>query len=44
MIDALWDELGFALAIATHDVDVAARAQRVVGLAEGRVTTEETQP
>jgi putative ABC transport system ATP-binding protein len=43
MIDALWDELGFALAIATHDVDVAARAQRVVCLAEGRVTTEETQ-
>jgi putative ABC transport system ATP-binding protein len=43
MIDALWDELGFALAIATHDVDVAARAQRVVGLDEGRVTTEELQ-
>jgi putative ABC transport system ATP-binding protein len=43
MIDALWDELGFALAIATHDVDVAARTQRVVGLAEGRVTTEEAQ-
>jgi putative ABC transport system ATP-binding protein len=43
MIDALWDELGFALVIATHDVDVAARAQRVVCLAEGRVTTEETQ-
>jgi putative ABC transport system ATP-binding protein len=43
MIEALWDELGFALAIATHDVDVAARAQRVVCLAEGRVTTEETQ-
>jgi putative ABC transport system ATP-binding protein len=43
MIDALWDELGFALAIATHDVDVAARAQRVVCLAEGRVTTEENQ-
>jgi putative ABC transport system ATP-binding protein len=43
MIDALWDELGFALAIATHDVDVAARAQRVVCLAEGRVTTEEAQ-
>jgi putative ABC transport system ATP-binding protein len=43
MIDALWDELGFALAIATHDVDVAARARRVVCLAEGRVTTEENQ-
>ena len=43
MIEALWDELGFALAIATHDVDVAARAQRVVCLAEGRVTTEEIQ-
>jgi ABC-type lipoprotein export system ATPase subunit len=43
MIDALWDELGFALAIATHDVDVAARAQRVVSLAEGRVTTQEPQ-
>ena len=36
-------ELGFALVIATHDVDVAARAQRVVCLAEGRVTTEERQ-
>jgi len=32
-----------ALAIATHDVDVAARAERVVCLAEGRVTTEERQ-
>jgi putative ABC transport system ATP-binding protein len=43
MLDALWDELGFAMAIATHDVDVAARARRVVCLAEGRVTTEEAQ-
>ena len=31
------------VAIATHDVDVAARAERVVCLAEGRVTTEERQ-
>jgi putative ABC transport system ATP-binding protein len=43
MLEALWDELGFALVIATHDVDVASRAERVVCLAEGRVTTEERQ-
>jgi len=43
MLDSLWDELGFALVIATHDVDVAARAERVIGLAEGRVTTQERQ-
>ena len=43
MLEALWDELGFALVIATHDVDVASRAERVLCLAEGRVTTEERQ-
>ena len=36
MIEALRDELGFALVIATHDPDVAARADRAVALAGGR--------
>jgi putative ABC transport system ATP-binding protein len=36
MIEALRNELGFALVIATHDPDVAARADRAVALAGGR--------
>jgi putative ABC transport system ATP-binding protein len=35
MIEALRNELGFALVIATHDPDVAARADRAVALAGG---------
>jgi putative ABC transport system ATP-binding protein len=41
LIDALQIEFEFALATATHDADVAARAERAVGLADGRVTGEE---
>jgi ABC-type lipoprotein export system ATPase subunit len=38
MIEALRDELGFALVVATHDADVAGRAGRTVELADGRLT------
>jgi ABC-type lipoprotein export system ATPase subunit len=37
LIEALQAEFSFALAIATHDTGVAARAGRVVELADGRV-------
>jgi putative ABC transport system ATP-binding protein len=37
LIDALKERFGFALVTATHDVDVAARADRMVSLADGRV-------
>jgi ABC-type lipoprotein export system ATPase subunit len=37
LIEALRSEFGFALIIATHDADVAARASRVVELDDGRV-------
>jgi putative ABC transport system ATP-binding protein len=38
LIDALHDELRFAQVTATHDPDVAARFDRAVALADGRVT------
>ena len=38
LIDALHGEFGFSQVIATHDGDVAARFDRAVGLADGRVT------
>jgi putative ABC transport system ATP-binding protein len=38
LIDALHGEFGFAQVTATHDADVAARYERVVGLADGRIT------
>jgi putative ABC transport system ATP-binding protein len=41
LIDALHAEFGVAQVTATHDPDVAARADRVVGLADGRITGEE---
>ena len=41
LIDALHAEFGFALVTATHDADVAARFERAVGLADGRITGEE---
>jgi ABC-type lipoprotein export system ATPase subunit len=41
LIDALQRELGFALVIATHDPDVAARAARVVTLEDGRISADE---
>jgi ABC-type lipoprotein export system ATPase subunit len=40
LIDALQTEFGFALATATHDAEVAARAERTVLLEDGRVATE----
>ena len=40
MIEALRRELGFALVVATHDPDVAARAERAVGLSGGRLNEE----
>lgn len=41
LIDALHDRFGFAQVTATHDPDVAARFDRAVGLADGRITGEE---
>jgi putative ABC transport system ATP-binding protein len=41
LIDAVQEEFGFALLMATHDADVAARAQRAIGLANGQITSEE---
>jgi predicted ABC-type transport system involved in lysophospholipase L1 biosynthesis ATPase subunit len=41
LVDALQRELGFALVIATHDVDVAARLRREIELSDGRVFSEE---
>ena len=37
LIDALQSEYGFAQVTATHDADVAARYDRAVGLADGRI-------
>jgi ABC-type lipoprotein export system ATPase subunit len=42
LIDAAQEEFGFAQVTATHDADVAARAERAVALADGRITSEET--
>jgi ABC-type lipoprotein export system ATPase subunit len=41
LIDALHERFGFAQVTATHASDVAARFERAVGLADGRVTGEE---
>jgi putative ABC transport system ATP-binding protein len=41
LIDALQGELGFALVIATHDVDIAARLRREVELHDGRIVRQE---
>jgi putative ABC transport system ATP-binding protein len=41
LIDALQRELGFALVVATHDVDVAARLAHAVELHDGHVVREE---
>ena len=43
LIDALQEQLQFALVIATHDLDVAARASRVVELADGAIVGETGQ-
>jgi ABC-type lipoprotein export system ATPase subunit len=42
LIDALQQELGFALVIATHDSDVAARLARAVELEDGVIARAET--
>src|SRR5438445_1320669 len=42
LIEALQRELGFALVVATHDPDVAARLQRAVELEDGAIVREET--
>jgi putative ABC transport system ATP-binding protein len=41
LIDALHAEFGFSQVTATHDADVAARFDRAVGLADGRVAGTE---
>jgi ABC-type lipoprotein export system ATPase subunit len=41
LIDALHEAFGFALVTATHDTDVAARYQRTVELADGRIVRQE---
>lgn len=41
LIEALQREYGFALVVATHDVDVAARLRRELELEDGRVVREE---
>jgi putative ABC transport system ATP-binding protein len=41
LIDALRAEFGFALVVATHDADVAARYDRTVQLADGAIVAEE---
>ena len=41
LIEALQRELGFALVIATHDVDVAARLEQQVELHDGRIVRTE---
>jgi ABC-type lipoprotein export system ATPase subunit len=41
LVEALKERFGFALITATHDVDVAARAGRMVTLVDGRAVDEE---
>jgi predicted ABC-type transport system involved in lysophospholipase L1 biosynthesis ATPase subunit len=41
LIDALQHELSFALVVATHDPDVAARLERSLELHDGRVLEQE---
>ena len=42
LIDALQDTLGFALVVATHDLDAIARFRREIALLDGRIVGEET--
>jgi ABC-type lipoprotein export system ATPase subunit len=42
LIEALQREFGFALVVATHDADVAARLQRAVELEDGKIVREES--
>jgi putative ABC transport system ATP-binding protein len=43
LIEALQRQFGFALVLATHDVDVAARLGRAVELHDGRIATEQAR-
>lgn len=43
LIDALHGEFAFAQVTATHDAEVAARYERAVGLADGRITGGDRQ-
>jgi putative ABC transport system ATP-binding protein len=43
LIEALKEELGFTLVIATHDADVAGRLARLVQLRDGRIVSEEDE-
>jgi ABC-type lipoprotein export system ATPase subunit len=43
LIDALQDELGFALVLATHDYDVAARVDHEVELEDGLIVRDEAR-
>jgi ABC-type lipoprotein export system ATPase subunit len=43
LIDALQDELGFSLVLATHDYDVAARVAREVELEDGLIVRDEVR-
>jgi len=42
LIEALQGEFGFALVVATHDPDVAARLERALELEDGAIVREET--
>jgi ABC-type lipoprotein export system ATPase subunit len=44
LVDALQGEFGFALVVATHDTDVAARYRRELELEDGLVVREEETP
>ena len=41
LVWALQGEFGFALVLATHDAEVAARAERIMTLEDGRVVGDE---
>ncbi len=44
LLDRLWDEEGLTVVLITHDPAIAARAPRVVRLADGTVVSEERRP
>ena len=44
LIDALQDHFGFAQLTATHDAEVAARYERAVSVADGRVSEDALEP
>jgi putative ABC transport system ATP-binding protein len=44
LVDALRETFGFALVLATHDAQIAARLPRTVELLDGRVVRDEVRP